>query len=571
MTAPLDGVEFWFDEEAANRAVEFFPTYLCLTEGEWAGKPFVLAPWQADKIIRPLFGWKRKDGTRRYRRCYVWVPRKAGKSELAAGVAVVLTVGDGEPRGQVFSIATDKLQASITFDKAVAMIGYSPKLQEHLTCFKTSVFCPELASAFRPLSGIPKGKHGLNMSGLVGDEIHEWTDDRLYTFVHQSSGARRQPLEFMISTAGEKVGYGWEAWQYCQGILDGTIDDPETLVVMFGADAEKDKADPEYWKRESTWAEANPNYPISPKRDYLLAEAKEAMRLPRKENDFKRFHLNLPVEQATRWLPMDAWNDCGTPSNVRDYLRAVVKAAEDETPAPDPTPEWLSWLAAPAVVRQRWRNLPGLMKGRRCFGGVDLSSTTDLTCMAWIFPADASHPLPVVVPRFYVPAETMARRIKTDRVPYDLWARIGAINVTPGNVVDYEYIKRDMYLDAEQFDVGSVAFDRWNAKQIILQVCAEGLDAREFGQGFQSMSGPAKELEKLLLGRTLDHGGHPVLAWCARNAAVETDAAENIKPSKKKSNERIDGIVAAVMALGASMEAEPEQDISGFLANPVIA
>jgi len=568
--APLEGVEFHFDETSAHNAVAFFPRYLRLTAGEWAGRPFHLAPWQADRIIRPLFGWRRPDGRRRYKRCYVWVPRKNGKTELAAGIAVLLTVADGEPGGQVFSIATDKLQASIVFDKAVAMVAYSAELQEHLTTFKTSIFCPELGSAFRPLSGIPKGKHGLNMSGLVGDEIHEWDDDRLYQFVHQSSAARREPLEFLISTAGEKTGYGWEAWQYCQGILDGTIDDPETLVVMIGADAEKDKADPDYWKRESTWAEANPNFPTTPKPEYLRAEAKAAMRLPRLENDFKRYHLNLPVEQTTRWLPMDAWADCGAPAILRPYFRAVVEAAEEERAPPERPPEYLAWLAAPPAVRQRWRELPSLMAGKRAFGGVDLSSTTDLTCLAWFFEAQDGG-LPTVVPRFYVPRDTMQKRIKTDKVPYDLWERMGALTVTPGNVVDYEFIKRDLYADAELYRVGSVAFDRWNATQIILQVVGEGLDAKPFGQGFQSMTGPAKELEKLLLGRTLDHGGHPVLSWCARNAACEKDAAENIKPSKKKSNERIDGIVAAVMALGASMEAEPEQDLSGFLANPVIA
>lgn len=570
-TETVDGVEYWYDAAAADWAAGFFPKYLRFTAGEWAGRPFVLADWEERDIIRPLFGWKRRDGTRRYRRCYVWIPRKNGKTELAAGVGIILEMGDGEPGAQVLSIATDKNQASLVFDKAVAMIGWSPELQQHLHCFKSSIYCAELQASFKALAGIPKGKHGLNMSGLVGDEIHEWSSDRLYQFVHQSSASRRQPLEFLISTAGEMTGYGWEAFQMCRDIMDGTINDPETLVVMYGADADMDKADADYWKRPETWAVANPNYGVSVKPEYLAAECRKAQRLPRLENDFKRYHLNLWVEQATRWLPMDAWRDCGQLPAIRARLREIADTiVDDEEKAPAALAERKA-LLIPDAKNNRWRDLPEAMRGRRCFIGVDLSSTTDLTAVVLVFPPTDADPLWTLVPHFYVPRATMRKRIETDKVPYDLWERMGALTVTDGNVVDYEYVKRDIFEDAGLYRVDTIAIDQFLAAQIAIQLNAEGLNAVLVRQGFLSLSGPSKELETSLLGRMLDHGGHPVLTWCARNVATERDAMENIKPSKKKSTERIDGIVAAVMGLGVAMQSEPDVNLDGFLSNPVIA
>jgi len=542
---------YWYHEAAADAAVQFFPENLRFTTGEWAGQPFALAPWEEHDIIRPLFGWKRKDGTRRYRRCYVWVPRKNGKTELAAGVSLLALMADGEFGGQVFSIAADEDQAKIVFDKAVAMVGWSDELSKHLQCFKTSIFCPELTASFRPLSGTPTGKHGLNMSGLVGDEIHEWRDGRLYTFVHQSSAARRQPLEFLISTAGERTGYGWEVWDYCQKVMSGEIDDPETLVVVYAADPEDDWTDP------ATWAKANPNFPTSPKREYLEAECRQAKELPRLENDFKRYHLNIWTEQAVRWLPIEAWDECGHPI-----------AAEMQPPAKGGSGR-KGGQSKP--VNGRWLRLADKMAGRTAYGGIDLSSTTDLSCLVWVFPPEQEGGLWTVVPRFYVPKDRIPERARRDKVDYDQWEKASALVATPGNVVDYAFIREQVFADAERFKVEQIAIDRWNATQLTTELIAEGLDAVLFGQGFASMSAPSKELEKLVIGRKLDHGGHPVLRWCARNVAVETDAAENIKPSKVRSTERIDGVVALINALGVATQVkEPEMDISDFLAAPVI-
>lgn len=556
---------FWYDEHAASQAVAFFPRYLRLTVGEFFNKPFILAPWQEHDIVRPLFGWKRvEDGTRRYRRCYVWVPRKNGKSELAAGIGLLIMLGDGEPGGQVLSIATDKNQALITLEKALAMVGLSEELQPHLVSFKETLYSPELGASFKALAGIPKGKHGLNMSGLIGDEVHEWRSDRLYQFVHQSSGARRQPLEFMISTAGEKTGFGHEAWRMCQDIQDGTIDDPETLVVVYSADAEKDRKDPNYWKSDEAMMAANPSMGVAVKRTYLEAERKKATQLPRLEGDFKRYHLNLWTEQETRWLPMDAWNDCGQAPQFRDELRA---AAEEDRPVAD----HVHRLLEEADRNERWKRLADAMRGRKAWGGVDLSSTTDLTCLAWLFEPEDEDGIWTVVPHFYCPEVGIKRRAHLDKVPYDHWAKIGALHPTPGNAVDYHYVQRRLYADAEIFDVQKIAIDRWNATQFAQEVIDEGLEAVLFGQGFASMSAPSKFLEMLLLARRLDHGGHPVLASHARHCAIKRDEADNIKPDKAKSTERIDGIVATVEAIGVANAAPKEPDLDAFINRPVMA
>lgn len=505
-------MECHFDQATADKAVGFFAGRLRLTEGQWAGKPFILEPWQEHDIIRPLFGWKRPDGTRRYRRCYVWVPRKNGKTELAAGVALIALLGDGEPAGQVFAIAADKKQSTIVFDKATNMVRMSDALAPRLDCLKTAIYSPDLNASFKPLSGTPEGKHGLNMSGLIGDEIHEWPNDRLYTFVHQSSAARRQPIEFLISTAGEKRGYGWEIWDYCLKVLDGTIQDDETLIVIYAADPA------DAWDDPATWAKANPNLGVSVKEDYLRAECAKAKELPRLENDFKRYHLNLWTEQAVRWIPLDRWDLC-----------------TGETP---------------------WQDLAESMAGEECYVGLDLSQTTDLTCRMLAFPPTTERTRWVYVPRFYVPAANIAQRVRRDRVPYDQWLVKGAIQATDGNVVDYDFVEEDLRRDAEIYRFRQVGFDPWNAMKVMLDMQKEGMPVEQVRQGYLSLSGPSKELERQVLDQNLIHGGHPVLRWCVGNVAIETDPAGNIKPSKAKSTERIDGVAALVTALALAIRNE---------------
>ncbi len=530
--------EFWFDEGAANRAARFFPDHLRLTSGEWAGQPFHLEEWEEHDIVRPLFGWKRKDGTRRYRRCFVWIARKNGKAELAAGIALLMLVGDAELGGQVFAIASEKDQAGIVFNKASNMAVRSPSLAPELECLKESIYCPELNASFRPLSGKPQGKHGLDMSGLIGDEIHEWKTGDLYTFVHDSSAARRQPLEFLISTAGNKGTHGEEVWKECEAILSGDIEDPETLVVVYAAGPDDD------WTSPETWRKANPNLGVTVKLDQLEADCRRARQLPRLENDFKRYRLNIWTEQSVTWLPLDSVDDEGTRYGW-DHCAGPVG----------------------------WRELPNRLRHKLCFGGLDLSATNDLSALVWWFPIQDGLPVPVVVPRFFKPAALIKDHSRRDRLRYDQAVKDGALIATPGNVVDYAFIQAQILRDAECFRIahvgnhnredgeGGLAIDRWNATQTAIELENEGLPVVLFGQGFASMSAPSKELERLVLCNGFHHGGHPVLRWHARAAAVKRDEADNIKPDKSGSSTRIDGVVSMVMAIGLALKGRPEPSV----------
>lgn len=522
--------DYFYDERVADAAVRFFATRLRLTEGEWAGRPFILEGWQENDIVRPLFGWKRPDGSRRYRRCFVWVARKNGKTELAAGIALLMLLGDGEMGGQVFSIASEKEQASIVFNKATSMVAYSPELGEQLDSLKTAIYCQSLNASFRPLSGKPQGKHGLNMSGLVGDEVHEWRSGDLYTFVHDSAASRRQPLEVMISTAGVKGSHGEEVWNECQSILSGEIEDAATLVIVYAAAPEDD------WEDEATWQKANPNWDKSVKVDVFREDFHRARQLPRLENDFKRYRLNMWTDQAVRWLPIDAMDDEGRRFGW-DHCKGDIG----------------------------WAALADHLKGKRCFGGLDLSATQDLSALSWWFPIQEGLDVPVWLARFWKPADLIKEHAKRDKVPYERLVKEGALLTTPGNVIDHRAIRAQVMADASQFRVafynmkrephqGGLAIDRWDATETIVQLDGEGLPVVPFGQGYVSMSGPAKELERLALSNGFHHGDHPLLRRHAQAVAVETDAAGNIKPSKAKSTQRIDGIVSGVMAIGISAQ-----------------
>lgn len=526
---------YWYDERAADKAARFFPEYLVFSEGEWAGRPFVLEPWEEHDIIRPLFGWKRADGTRRYRRAYVWVARKNGKTELAAGVALLALLGDGEPAGQVFSIASEGDQARIVFTKASNMVARSPVLSSRLECLTKVIYSSLLNASFRPLSGKPKGKHGLNMSGLVGDEIHEWPNGDLYTFVHDSGAARRQPIEFLISTAGQKGTHGEEVYKECQAILAGDIDDPSTLVVIYAPNEDDD------WTKEETWRKANPNWGKSVKVDDFLEKFNRARQLPRHENNFRRYQLNMWTDQAVRWLPIDSVDDQGR------------RFGWDHCVGP------LAWDHAD--FRKR-------LLGKTCFGGLDLSSTVDLSALVWWFPIQDGIDVPVALARFFKPADLVGEHVKRDRQPYDKWIKAGAITATPGNVIDYGFIEEQVKRDAQDFRIayygaakreqyeGGLAIDRFNATGTAVRLEQEGIPVVLYGQGFVSLSAPSKELERLVMGNGFHHGGHPVLRRHAQAVAVETDATENIKPTKAKSNGRIDGIAALVNALGIAGQGE---------------
>jgi phage terminase large subunit-like protein len=339
------------------------------------------------------------------------------------------------------------------------------------------------------------------------DEVHAYPNRDLYDVLHTSQASRKQPIEFMATTAGkDRKSFGWQMHEAMLKVRDGTTPSPETLVVIYGADPKDD------WRVESTWKKANPGYGESVKPDYMRAQAKKADDLIAYQNTFRQLHLNQWVEQASRAIDMEEWRACTGP---------------------------IEWTA-----------LEAYLEGRACHSGIDLASTTDLAALVHVFEPE-SHDEPwFVLCRFFVPEESAAKRADRDRVPYPLWAQMGALQMTEGNVIDYRAIKEQLDEDREKFDIRSVGYDPWNATQIALELQDEGYQMFQFRQGMASMAGPTREMLRLVSGRLLAHGGHPVLSWNVSNLAVKTDPAGNSKPDKEKSADRIDGIVAAIIALG---------------------
>lgn len=492
----------YFDEAAGDRAVAFVENYCTHTKGKLAGTPFVLEGWQRFLVSR-LFGWMRADGSRRYRTGYIEIPRKNGKSTLAAAISLYVLTADREPGAEVYTAAADREQAGIIFDIARGMADNAPELRSLCKPYATSkrLVVESTGSYLRCLSSDAFTKHGLNAHGILFDELHAQKDRELWDVLTTSVGSREQPLTLGITTAGfDRHSICYELHDYAAKVTSGVIEDPDFFACIFAADDDDDWTDPEVWHK------ANPCLGVSLAVDYLESKCREAQNSPAKENVFRRLHLNQWTEQDVRWLQMAKWDECGEPFDEREF------------------------------------------EGQPCYLGLDLASTTDVAAAVMVFPRD-DEPW-VVIPRFWIPAEGARAREKRDRVPYSQWEREGLLTMTPGDVIDFDVIRRDIKELGERFEIRQIAIDRWNATHLTTQLGGDGFDVVPFGQGFASMSGPTKELETLVLSGRLRHGGHPVLRWMASNVAVEMDASGNLKPSKKKSIEKIDGIVASVMAVG---------------------
>lgn len=500
---------FTFDADAADRAVAFFAECLTHTTGEWRGQPFILSDWQAD-IVRKIFGWKRPDGTRRYRTVFIAVPRKAGKTTLAAGLALYALYCDGEPGAQVINAAADREQAALCFEAAKGMVQAEPALESRSTAYKRSIIVPGTGSSYKVLSSEAYSKHGLSCSYIGADELHAWPDRELWDVLTTSTGARRQPLTVVTTTAGyDRHSICYEQWDYAIKVRDGIIEDHSFLPCIFAADVDDD------WQDPAVWHKAHPGLGVSVKLEYMQAECAKAQALPSYENTFRRLLLNQWTESDVRWLSMDAWDKCGT-------------------------------------------ELPEL-EGRVCYAALDLSTTTDISALVLAFPIGGTVHL---LPFFFVPADGAEKRARKDRVPYPAWIKQGHIEATQGNVIDYEVIRARINELAERYQIREVAIDRWNATQLSTQLSGDGFEIVGFGQGFASMAGPCQDLERRVLGQTINHGNNPVLRWMASNVTTEQDAAGNLKPSKKRSTERIDGIVATLMALGRVAANHEDQGIS---------
>lgn len=504
------------NQQAADRAV-FFIESLKHATGEYAGRNFHLMPWQRD-IICKLFGTLNPDGTRQYRTCYVTVGRKNGKTELGAAIALYGLFADDEPGAQIYSAASDRQQAGLLYHAAEPMIRQATALAKRAKIIDSQkrVVVHSTNSYYQVLSAEAYSKHGLNAHFTLFDELHAQPDRELWDVLTTSGGSRRQPLIFVMTTAGyDHNSIGWEIHNYACKVQRGIINDPTFLPIIYQVPEDSD------WTDEKCWQLANPALGAFRNIDEMRTLCKRAQETPALEMTFRRLYLNQWVNSVQRWLPMDKWDSCNGKVNPDD------------------------------------------LRGRDCYAGLDLASTTDLTALSYVFPYTDGHYKTLL--HFFIPEDTMREHERKDRVPYSEWAKKGFITATPGNVIDYSFIQHKICEDRLLYNIRELAFDRWGAAKLMtdLQEVDFVIDPKQagdgrpllvpFGQGYASMSAPTKELMNIVLSKKLAHGGNPVLRWNADNMVVASDPADNLKPDKAKATQRIDGIVALIMALGRAV------------------
>jgi phage terminase large subunit-like protein len=495
----------------ARRVLEFFRAHLCHTAGAKAGQPLRLVPWQRKEIVEPLFGTIRRDGLRQYRTAFITLPRRNGKSTLAAGVGLYLLVADDEPGAEVVSAAANREQARVVFDVARRMVEASPALSAMAQVYRHEIVIPSTGSRYKVVSRDAPVQHGMNLSGCVIDELHAHRDGELYRVLTSSMGSRRQPLTFIITTAGtDEHSIAAEVHRYAEKVRDGVIEDPTFLPVIYAAPEDADPWD------ERVWRACNPALRSGFRSlDEMRTAARQAKEVPAREASFRQLYLNQwGTAAAARWLPLAAWDAC-------------AHCAQPGGSAPT--------------------------RSRRAFVGLDLSTTVDLSALIVLLPAaDGGYD---VRAEFWCPADHIAERGRRDRVPYPLWAQQGYLHATPGNIVDYTFIAKRLHALMAELDVAEVGVDPWNARGFIAQLQADGIPAVEVAQTMANLTTASKELEKLVLSGRLRHDGHPILRWCVSNAVADVDGNGNLKPSKKRSHERVDGVSALVTGLARALVA----------------
>lgn len=492
-----------YDQAKADRAVKFIQN-LRHTKGKWDGRKFLLLPWQ-EQIVRDIFGIVREDGKRQFLTAYVEIPKKQGKSELAAAIALYLLYADNEASAEVYGAACDRNQASIVFDVAKQMVMKSPALlkRSKITTATKRIINYSNAGFYQVLSAETGTKHGLNVSGLVFDEIHAQPNRKLYDVLTKGSGdAREQPLFFIITTAGtDKQSICYELHTKALDIMNGRKADSTFYPVVYGLEEGDD------WNDEANWYKANPSLGHTISIERVREAYKNALDNPAEENVFKQLRLNMWTNSTVVWIPEHIYDKGSSPIDIDS------------------------------------------LEGRDCYAGLDLASTSDITAFVLVFPPRSEDEKYIVLPFFWLPEDTLELRCRRDHVLYDVWERQGYIHTTEGNVIHYGFIERFIEDLGTRYHIKEIAYDRWNATQMVQNLEDEGFTMVPFGQGFKDMSPPSKELYKLLMEGNILHGGNPVLKWMAQNVVMRQDPAGNIKPDKERSIEKIDGIVALIMGL----------------------
>jgi phage terminase large subunit-like protein len=504
----------YFDESKAEFMIAFFETHLKHVKGPLVGQNIKLEDWQKG-FLAAVYGWRRADGTRRFREVMLYIARKNGKTIIAAGIGL----GElycGEPGSETYVAASTRDQSSICWKMAEQMIKKNPELDKRVKIYTAlKSFEKEDGSIFKPVASDGGALHGLNASVALVDELHTFSPTKgfeLLEALSTSMGVRKEPLMMYLTTSdSERPGSLCnERHDYACKVRDGIIKDSSFLPVIYEASKEDDWTDPEVWKK------SNPNLGVSVTQEFLERECKKAQSSPIMENSFKRLYLNIRTEQDERWISMDDYDKCE--KHPLDLL-------------------------------------PEDLKGRRCFAGFDLASVSDLTSFNLVFPDDGY----AILNFNWLPKLTAHKREEKNGIAYLNWAREGFITLTEGNVADYDVIREDINKLGDIYNIEQIATDPWGASDIMTKLGHDGFEIVAFRQGFGSMSAPTKEFDRLMRSQALCHFGNPVHRWAASNAAAETDPAGNIKISKKKSNEKIDPMIATIMAIGLCIIAEQEQ------------
>tara|TARA_R110002051_G_scaffold280089_1_gene341624 strand:+ start:726 stop:2270 length:1545 start_codon:yes stop_codon:yes gene_type:complete len=499
-------IKYFYDKQAAEKAISFIETFITHTKGELSGKPLLLENWQKE-IVGNIFGWKdKKTNLRKYRTVFIEVPRKNGKTTLCAAIGIYMLFADSERGAEIYAAAGDRNQAGIVFEIAKGMILQSPELSSRGKVFRNSITNESKGNFFQAISSDSKTKHGFNASCIIFDEIHTQPNRELWDVLTTSTGARREPLTIAITTAGyDRQSICYEVYSYAKKVRDGVIEDDSFYPVIYEADMDDDITSEEVWKK------ANPNYGVSLRKDYMQRESKRAVDLPSYQNTFKRLMLNIWTESQTKWIGHDEWMGC-----YQDFDYSTLD-------------------------------------GMECWGGLDLASTRDLSAFVLLFNVDGKF---IVQPHIFIPKENAKKRSDRDGVNYMEWLRDGHIYGTDGDVQDYNFIRAKINELSKKYRIQSIAYDRWNASQLVIDLQNDGANMDPFGQGFVSMSMPTKALEVEILAKNIIHNNNPCMNWCLSNVTIQEDPAGNLKPNKAKSTERIDPIVALIIALGEHYSAD---------------
>ena len=505
--------DIFFDHESGVRALQFISA-LCHTKGKWAGNRFIPLPWQ-QWLIYNLFGWKKNNSAgvavRRFRTAYFEVARKGGKTALMAAIADYMFHHDEEAGPEVYFGATTTKQAKICFAEARAMTLSNKVLKSRTQVYTHHmVLKSDPISKFEPCSREADNMDGLNPSCAIIDEYHAHKTSDVYDVFKSGMGSREQPLQLTITTAGFNKGAPcYQLRRTCIDILNDVKKDDSMFTMIFAPDEGDD------WTSEKTWVKANPSLGETISIDYLRAEFVQAQNNVGEQVNFKTKHLNMWSETSSTWVETSKWDS------------AKMDITDKE------------------------------LEGMECYGGLDLASTRDLTCFVLIF---ANGENIFVQPHFYIPKDTARARSAADGVAYDAWGIEGCLNLTPGNVVDYEYIRQDINKLAEKYKIKSIAYDRWNSSQLIIWLNDDGAVMNPYAQSYSQMSTPTKEIEKKLYNGELRHDGNPVMSWNIGNVEITSDAGGNIKADKKKSEEKIDGVVAMAMGIGQMLTERSEDE-----------